>query len=56
MNATAMEAGEQCSERGEVEDHVPVGAGSENVAQGRQEVANSDGEQSPERKQHFDNW
>lgn len=49
MNATAVEAGEQCSESGEAEDHAPAEAGSENVAQRRQEAADSDGEQSPER-------
>lgn len=56
MNTTAVETGEQCSGSGEVEDHVPAEAGSENAAQGRQEVAYSDGEQSLEREQHFDNW
>lgn len=56
MHVTAVEAGEQRSESGEVEDHVPPEAGSKNVAQGRQEVANSDGEQSLEREQHFYNW
>lgn len=49
MNATAVEAGEQCSESGEAEDHAPAEAGSENVAQRRQEAADLDGEQSPER-------
>lgn len=35
MHVTAVEAGEQRSESGEVEDHVPPEAGSKNVAQGR---------------------